>query len=142
MPAPTPTRGRATAVSRALLLGALLVLLALIVGACGGTGGSGGSKLLHYQRVWPDGTVEQETIYTDGRIEMKHGDTLERITISADDVKRIQDAVAKPIPTGSAADSPVRTLTLADGKEIQYPTPDAGTVTELLESLLQTHKLP
>ena len=34
----------------------------------------GGAKLLHYQRVWPDGRIEQQTIFTDGRIEMKHGE--------------------------------------------------------------------
>jgi hypothetical protein len=38
--------------------------------------------------------------------------------------------------------APQRTLILSDGKEIGYPTVDPGTVTELLEALLQTHRLP
>jgi hypothetical protein len=138
-----PTLGRSgRSVLPRVLRSAALLLVAVTLAACGATGASGGTQLLHYQRVWPDGTVEQETLYTDGRIEMKHGDTLERLTISGDDVKRIQDALARPIPTGSASDSPQRALTLADGKEIQYPTPEPGSVTELLESLLQTHRLP
>ena len=132
-----PASPRAATV-RAFLTGlALLVLLA----GCSGTGGTTAAKLLHYQRVWPDGTIEQQTIYADGRIEMKHGETLERITISSSDVARIQDALTQPIPTGAPTDSPKRTLTLPDGTQIDAPRPDPGTVTELLERLLDTHSI-
>jgi hypothetical protein len=120
------------------LLGLLAVLL---LAACSSTAGGGGSRLLHYQRVWPNGNVEQQTIYRDGKAEMKHGDVLERLTLDSADVKRLEDALAGPIPTGSPDDSPVRTLTLADGTVIAAPRPDPGTVTELLERLLDTHSL-
>lgn len=130
---------------RRLVAGLVLVLIAVLaLAACSsgsGGGSGGGSKLLHYQRVWPDGTTEQQTIYADGRIEMKHGDFLERLTLSTDDLARVKDALAKPIPTGSPEDSPKRTLELADGTVIAAPRPDDGTVTKMLEQLLDTHSL-
>ena len=118
-----------------------LLVLAGCAANSGGGGGAGGAKLLHYARVWPDGNTEQQTIYTDGRIEMKHGEVLERLTIPSSDLARIQDALAQPIPTGSPDDSPKRTLELADGTVIEAPKPVPGSVTELLEQLLNTHSL-
>jgi hypothetical protein len=121
-----------------------VVLALLVLAGCAsnsGGGGAGGAKLLHYARVWPDGNTEQQTIYTDGRIEMKHGEVLERLTIPSSDLARIQDALAQPIPTGSPDDSPKRTLELADGTVIEAPKPVPGSVTELLEQLLNTHSL-
>lgn len=138
----TPTAARAPRIR--LVAGLLAVLALLVLAGCGsstGGGGAGGSKLLHYQRVWPDGNIEQQTIYSDGRVEMKHGDSLERLTLSTADLGRIQDALKQPIPTGSPDDSPKRTLELADGSVIEAPKPDPGTVTELLENLLNTHTL-
>lgn len=129
---------------RPVVVGLLLVLVALALAGCAsgsGGGSGGGAKLLHYQRVWPDGNTEQQTIYTDGRIEMKHGETLERLTLSAADLARVADALKQPIPTGSPDDSPKRTLELADGSVIEAPRPEPGTVTELLENLLNTHTL-
>jgi hypothetical protein len=119
----------------------IVLLAGLVVTACSASAGSDGTRLLSYQRQWPDGKVEQVTILTNGHVEMKHGDNLERITIGAADVSRLQDALARPIPTGSPDDSPGRTLTLADGTVIGAPRPAAGTVTELLERLLDTHTL-
>jgi hypothetical protein len=118
------------------------LLLMLVLVACGGVGAGGGSKLVEYRQVWPDGRTDQETIWTDGRVEMLHGEARERITIPAADVTRITDALAQPIPTGSPDDSPRRTLTLGDGTVIENPRPDPGTATALLESLLNTHRLP
>jgi hypothetical protein len=121
---------------------ALTAILALAMAGCASRGGAtAGVELLHYQRVWPDGRVEQQTIYTDGRVEMRHGEVLERMTIRPTDIARIQDALQAPIPTGSAEDSPERTLTLADGTVVAWPRPDPGTVTELMEELLNTHGL-
>jgi hypothetical protein len=72
---------------------------------------------------------------------MRHGDVLERLSIRPTDVARIQEALQGPIPTGSPDDSPQRTLTLADGTVIAAPRPDAGTLTQLLAELLDTHAL-
>jgi hypothetical protein len=127
------------------VVGLILLLALLVLAGCasstGGGGGAGGAKLLHYARVWPDGDTEQQTIYSDGRIEMKHGEVLERLTLAPADLARIQDALKQPIPTGSPDDSPKRTLELADGTVIEAPKPVPGSVTELLETLLNTHTL-
>lgn len=141
---PRMSAPRTNAAPRHALVRTLLVALAgvLLLAACASSGGSTtAAKLLHYQRVWPDGRIEQQTIYADGRIEMKHGDTLERLTIDASDVARLQDALKADIPTGSPDDSPKRTLTLADGTLVEAPRPEPGTVTDLLEQLLNTHML-
>lgn len=138
----TPTTARAPGIR--LVAGLLVVLALLVLAGCAsnsGGGGAGGGKLLHYARVWPDGTTEQQTIYVDGRLEMKHGEVLERLTLDPADLSRIKDALAQPIPTGSPDDSPKRTLELADGTVIEAPTPVPGSVTELLETLLDTHSL-
>ncbi len=85
--------------------------------------------------------VEQLDIHSDGRVEMRHGEVLERLTLSATDLARIKDALAKPIPTGAPEDSLARSLELADGTVVTAPSPDAGTVTALLEQLLNGHML-
>jgi hypothetical protein len=112
----------------------------LIVVACGGTATSG-SMLASYERVWPDGLAEDIAVWSDGKVDMHHGEYLERILISSRDVTRLQDALAAPIPIGSPDDSPRRTLTTADGEIIANPRPDDGTITELLDRLLSTHSL-
>ena len=72
---------------------------------------------------------------------MKHGEFLERLTLSAADLAKVQAALKEPIPTGSPDDSPRRTLEMANGVVIEAPKPDPGTVTELLERLLDTHSI-
>ena len=72
---------------------------------------------------------------------MKHGEALERLSITPENVARIEEALKAEIPGGSPADSPKRTLTLADGTIITAPRPDPGSVTDLLEQLLDTHAL-
>jgi hypothetical protein len=136
-----PTPRTSTRGSVAAILVTLAAVVLLVACSANPTGGAGGAKLLHYARVWPDGNTEQQTIYTDGRIEMKHGEVLERLTIPTADVARIQDGLKAPIPTGSPDDSPKRTLELADGTVIEAPKPVPGSVTELLENLLNTHTL-
>ena len=111
----------------AATIGAVVAVL-LLVAACS-TGGSTGGQLLTYQRVWPDGMTEQTTVFDDGRVQMQHGEVLERLTISAADVDRLRAALAQPLPTGSPSDSPRRTLTLADGTVIESPRADPGTLT-------------
>lgn len=116
-------------------------MASLLLAACAASAGGDGHRLLTYEREWPDGTVESETVYDNGHVEMRHGDRLERMTIGPTDVERIEDALTRPIATGSPEDSPVRTLTLADGTVVVAPRPNAGSLTELLERLLDTHSL-
>jgi hypothetical protein len=122
------------------LVVALLVLLLVAAGAsaCGGSA-PGGEVLVTYERTWPDGYVDRETIWVDGRIEMHHGDHLERFRLADVDMDRLMAALAQPIPTGTPADSPVRVLTLADGSVVTAPRPEAGSITELLDRLMETH---
>jgi hypothetical protein len=127
----------------AAAIGALIVLLVLLAGctSSGGASSSGGGQLLEYQRVWPDGMTERTIVFDDGRVQMQHGDVLERLTLSAPDLDRLRAALAQPIPTGSPEDSPRRTLTLANGTVIQSPRPDGDNLTALLDNLTSTHRL-
>jgi hypothetical protein len=119
-------------------IGSVVVLL--LVAACSSGGGSSG-QLLAYQRVWPDGMTERTIVFEDGRVQMEHGDVLERLTLTAADLDRLREALARPIPTGSPSDSPKRTLTLGDGRVIEAPRPDPDTITALLDNLTSTHRL-
>jgi hypothetical protein len=116
----------------------VLALVALLSVACGG---SQASTLVTYQRAWPDGFNEELTLLDDGRITMHHGDTLERMTISADDVRRIRDGIAAGVPDGASEDGLVRSLILANGTSHSPVRVVPGTVTQLLEQLLTTHSL-
>lgn len=115
-----------------------LLILSLVLVACGG---GQAQRLLTYQRAWPDGFHEELTLLDDGRVTMHHGETLERMTITAADVQRIRDAVAAGIPDGDAEDGLVRTVVLADGSSRSPVRVVPGTATELLELLLTTHSL-
>jgi hypothetical protein len=124
---------------RSVAIGLLVLLLvAACVGACAGSE-PGGEVLVTYQRTWPDGYVDRETIWADGRIEMHHGEHLERFRLTDVDMQRLRAALEQPIPTGSPGDSPVRLLTLADGRDVAAPRPDAGTITELLDRVMERH---
>lgn len=120
------------------------VLLATCLGtvllACGPDAPEG-DPLVSYERAWSDGLIESQSIWADGRIEMTHGGNPERFELAADDLERIEAALDRPIPTGSPDDSPKRTLTLEDGTVIEAPRPEADSVTELLERLLDSHVL-
>ena len=144
MPVPRAPSGRCAPTLRALLAAfAALVVLAGCAASMGGAGSStgGSATLLRYERVWPDGRTEEQTLSRDGRLAMMHGEVRERLTLPPEDLARITEALAKDIPVGSPDDSPRRRLTLGDGTLIEAPRPDPGTVTELLERLLDTHGL-
>src|SRR5262245_13634699 len=81
---------------------AALFLAGSVLAACGG----GAAKtLVTYQRDWPDGFHEELTLTDDGRVTMRHGDVLERITISAADVQRIRDGLAAGLTDGDQGDT-------------------------------------
>lgn len=127
--------------SSPLLRAGLLGVVLLLVIACGGSAGGGGTRLLTYERVWPDGRTESQVVWSNGRVEMRHGDMLERLTLPGEDVDRLEEALEQPIPTDAPGASPERTLTLADGTVIAAPRPDPGTITELLDRYMDTHLL-
>jgi hypothetical protein len=120
---------------------AVALLAAMVVAGCSAAvSGPDGNELLTYQRVWPDRT-ETSTVWPDGRVVMKHGEFLERLTLSAADVQRLRDGLAGDIPVGTAADSPQRLITLPDGSSVEFPRPAAGSITELLDRLMDKHRL-
>jgi hypothetical protein len=115
-----------------------LLALALVVVACGG---GVAQTLVTYERDWPDGFHEEFTLGDDGRLTMRHGETLERLTIDAADVQRIRDGLAAGLPMGEQGDSLVRTVILANGTSHSPVWVEPGSVVELLETLMTTHSL-
>jgi hypothetical protein len=129
-----------------VVLASVAALLSVLIVACtsgesADPFGSFGETLVRYVRVWPDGLTEEQAIASDGRVLMKHGDRLERLTLAAEDVDRLREALEATIPIGSADDQPQRTLILADGTVIDAPRPAPGTITELMDRLMDTHRL-
>jgi hypothetical protein len=138
-----PMRRSLPGLVRVLVASALLVL---VVAACGSTGpaatGDGGpSRLLTYERVWPDGNTESVVIWTNGRSEMRHGDFLERLTLTPEQITTLETALAAEIPLDAPDASPRRTLTLRDGTVLAQPRPEPGSVTQLLDVYMDTHSL-
>ena len=123
----------------------VLVMVMLIAACSSGAADEASTDvdgvLVEYTRVWPDGLTEREVVASDGGIMMWHGDHLERFTLPAGDIDLIREALAAEIPVGSPDDSPARTLILEDGSVIAAPRPEPGSVTELLERLMETHSL-
>jgi hypothetical protein len=120
--------------------GALLALLVmLVVAACGGGGQA--ATLVTYQRAWPDGFHEEVTVLEDGKVTMRHGDVLERLTITTDQVGMLRDALAAGLPKGDQGDSVVRTVTLGNGTTHSPVRVEPGSAVELLEVLMTTHSL-
>ncbi len=117
----------------------LLALLLLLLLACSSGGSS--ATLVRYERDWPDGYHEELTITDDGHVTMKHGDVLERLTLTADQVQRVRLALAAGVPEGDQGDSLVRTVVLANGTSHTPVKPVPGSSVELLELLMTTHSL-
>jgi hypothetical protein len=114
------------------------VLLALVVIACGG---GQASTLVTYQRAWPDGFQEELTVLDDGKVTMRHGETLERLTITADQVRLLRESLATGLPVGEQGDSLVRTVILGNGTSHSPVMVEPGSPVELLEVLMTTHSL-
>lgn len=120
----------------AILLLALLVTL--LVAACG----SGpAATLVTYQRDWPDGYHEELTVTDDGRVTMRHGQSLERLTLATDQLGALRDALGTGLPAGDQGDSLVRTVVLGNGTTHSPVRVEAGSVIEMLEILMTTHTL-
>jgi hypothetical protein len=114
------------------------LLLALVVVGCGG---SQASTLVTYQRAWPDGFQEELTVLSDGKVTMRHGGTLERLTITADQVRMLRDGLERGLPAGDQGDSVVRTVILGDGTSHSPVRIEPGSAVEMLEVLMTTHSL-
>jgi hypothetical protein len=125
--------------SRTPLLNLLLVGLLLLLAGC--SSGGPAATVVRYERDWPDGYHEELTITDDGHVTMRHGDTLERLTLTAAQVKVIRDALAAGIPSGDQGDSLVRTVVLPNGSSQTPVRPVPGSSVALLESLMTTHSL-
>lgn len=125
--------------SRAVFGALLALLVVLVVGACGGGGQA--ATLVTYQRAWPDGFHEEVTVLEDGKVTMRHGDTLERLTITADQVRMLRDALEAGLPMGDQGDTVVRTVTLGNGTTHSPVRVEPGSAVELLEVLMTTHSL-
>jgi len=126
-------------VSRARLFLVVMVMLALMLVGC--SSGASAATVVRYERDWPDNYHEELTITDDGHVTMKHGDVLERLTLTAAQVQQIRDALAAGVPAGDQGDSLVRTVVLANGTSLSPVKPVAGSSVELLELLLTTHSL-
>lgn len=125
----------------------LVLLIGLLVMGCStndatsGWTGPSEDALVTYQRMWPDGYEERQTVDADGSVRMLHGDRFERLALPSEDVDRIITALQDDILIGDPGDSPERTLTLADGTIIEHPQPVAGSIVELMDRLMDTHSL-
>ena len=124
--------------ARRLVVALATLLLAMSVVACGG---SQASTLVTYQRAWPDGFHEELTVLDDGKVTMRHGDTLERLTLTADQVGMLRDSLAAGLPTGDQGDAVVRTVILGNGTSHSPLKVEPGSSVEMLEILMTTHSL-
>ncbi|MCY7418362.1 MAG: hypothetical protein LH650_07685 [Chloroflexi bacterium] len=125
--------------SRQRWLPLLVVGLLLLLVGC--SAGSAVATVVRYERDWPDGYHEELTLTNDGRVTMKHGDVLERLTLTAPQLQQVRDALAAGVPQGDKGDSLVRTVVLANGTSVTPVDPVAGSSVELLELLMTTHSL-
>jgi hypothetical protein len=114
------------------------VLLALVVIGCGG---GQASTLVTYQRDWPDGFHEELSVLEDGKVTMRHGETLERLTLTSDQVRMLRESLAAGLPMGDQGDSLVRTVILGNGTSHSPVMVEPGSSVELLEVLMTTHSL-
>jgi hypothetical protein len=119
----------------------LVLLVGLLLMLVGCSAGGSAATVVRYERDWPDGYHEELTITDDGHVTMKHGDTLERLTLTADQVRLVRDALAAGVPEGDQGDSVVRTVVLANGSSHTPVKPVPGSSVELLELLMTTHSL-
>jgi hypothetical protein len=72
---------------------------------------------------------------------MRHGDFLERLTLTPQQLTTLETALEAELPLDAADASPKRSLTLADGTVVEQPRPDPGSVIQLLDVYMDTHTL-
>jgi len=124
--------------ARRLVVALATLLLAMSVVACGG---SQASTLVTYQRAWPDGFHEELTVLDDGKVTMRHGDDLERLTLTGDQVRTLRDSLAAGLTMGDQGDALVRTVVLGNGTSHSPVRVEPGSAVEMLEVLMTTHSL-
>ncbi|MET0772911.1 MAG: hypothetical protein ABWZ82_07495 [Candidatus Limnocylindrales bacterium] len=124
--------------ARRLVVALATLLLAMSVVACGG---SQASALVTYQRAWPDGFHEELTVLDDGKVTMRHGDDLERLTLTGDQVRTLRDSLAAGLTMGDQGDALVRTVVLGNGTSHSPVRVEPGSAVEMLEVLMTTHSL-
>lgn len=122
--------------TRGLML--TLATLMLLVTACGG---GSAATLVTYERDWSDGFHEELTVTDDGKVTMRHGEALERLTLTSDQVAQLRSALAAGLPMGDQNDTVVRTVVLANGTTHSPVRVEPGSSVEMLEVLMTTHTL-
>ena len=116
----------------------LLGLLLLLVG-CSSV--ASGATVVRYERDWPDGYHEELTITDDGHVTMKHGDVLERLTLTSAQVQKIRDRSLQGCPRVTRATAWSGRWCSPNGTSVTPVKPVAGSAVELLELLMTTHSL-
>ena len=79
------------------------------------------------------GFHEELTVLDDGKVTMRHGDTLERLTLTADQVGMLRDSLAAGLPMGDQGDAVVRTVILGNGTSHSPVKVEPGSSVEMLE---------
>ena len=120
---------------------ALSMALSLVAGCGGSASEPSGTPLYVVTRSWSNGIEESAKIYADGRIVMSHGEHGERITIPADQMSELAAAAAAGVAAGSNSDDPILGVTLGDAPAVRPAAKGPGSITELLNLLLDSHTL-
>jgi hypothetical protein len=94
-----------------------------------------------FMREWPDGRVETLEAREDGRVQMDHFGTIDRTTLSPEDVARLRASLANISPAADPDALPRLTLTPTGGAAVVVD-PVPGTAGEYFLSLLERHELP
>ena len=124
---------------RLLLLA--LVVMPLVV-ACGGSSAEPtGAPLYVVTRSWSNGMEERAEIFSDGRIVMHHGDHTERVTIPADQMAELAAAAQAGVAPGSNDDSPILGVSVDGAAPVRPAANVPGSLTALLNLLLDSHTL-
>ena len=120
-----------------LVIGAALAL----VGCNGSSGEPTGTPLYVVTRSWSNGIEEMAQIYADGRIVMHHGEHTERVTIPAGQMSELAAAATAGVAPGTNSDDPVIGVTIGDGAPVRPAAKVPGSLTALLNLLLDSHTL-
>ena len=122
---------------------ALLVAIAVAtsLGACSSAAEPSGTPAYTVTRSWSNGYEESALVYADGRINMTHGQYIERITLPADQMATLAAAAAREIPVGANNDDPILGVTVGAGETVRPAGLELDSLPELLNRLLDSHTL-